>query len=911
MKWRLGVFAVLAVLTLAYRGMAVYTRFISPDTTTRATFQAIYVDGAVVVVGTDAECAWPGDRKHLCNREPHRGDRIVEIRDGKGGGGPVTGLFSYGALLKPIGADDPWAIVVERPLPDGGTRQVEIDLPPAIPIERTLNQSLASIGYDIVLPLLAMGVGMFIGFLRPRNNLAFLVALVFLGYSAVGLQSVAQFPPVWRELALLLQTAAVAFSPYLVLLFFLRFPKPSPVERAVPWLSYLFLFVACVVFVIEMFNQFTLHVSFANHQNFIDAMASVGLTTAVRTVFFAVYWVATIILSLTSISLNAIRAETRDDRRRMVLILVGTTAGLVAPLLIVAPIYGLGGPPTWLLLLGVPVIALFPALFVYAVVRHQVFGVRLIVRRGLQYALVSRGFLAVEGLAIFLALYFVAEPLFSRVMPGRGQSLASAGVALVTLGLVVGTWQLNRRISPLLDRHFFRDAYNTQRILTDLGKAVRQLASQPDRLIEKVTDEIVEALHPDQVAVFLANREWLYLTPLRDFEPIRLEPDRDNPTGVEFDVFVHRVVGPAPARRRTREPVVALYGRTTLPELLKEALVSEPEALDLYPATEGQPAPSSLEMFGDDEGCLRFNGRLIVPLATAGKVLGFIVLGEKLSEEPYSGENKEMLLAVAEQVAIALDYSLLIGQVAQQERLEQEIRIAQDVQRRLLPQERPALRTLKYTGKVRTALRVGGDFYDFFRMGDDQLGIAVADIAGKGLPAALLTASMQALVRSHAPTHTANLAALAEKVNIHLCESTDDSRFATLFFGVYDDSARRLRFLNAGHNAPILVRGNGNGEVHRLQPGGTVLGLFADRCFQEQSVDLAPGDLLLIFSDGIVEAMNENEEEFGDDRLLAAVRQHATLGEGALLERVLDNVGEFLGPVSPQDDITLIVARVV
>ncbi|MDX1389113.1 MAG: SpoIIE family protein phosphatase, partial [Acidobacteriota bacterium] len=680
---------------------------------------------------------------------------------------------------------------------------------------------------------------------------------------------------------------------------------------AVPWLSYLFLGVAGAVFMIEMVNQLTLHVSFAQHQKFLGMMASIGLTTAVRGVFFAVYWIVAIVLSLSSITLSAIRAETRDDRRRILLILVGATAGLVAPLLIVAPIYGPAGPPTWLLLLEVPVIALFPALFVYAVVRHQVFGPRLILRRGLQYALVSKAFLAFEGLVIFLALFLVAEPLFSRVMPGTGESLASAGVALATVGLVIGTWQLNRRIFPVIDRHFFRDAYNTQRILTDLGKAVRQLASRPDRLIEKVTDEIVEALHPDQVAIFLADREWFYLTPLREFERVRLMPDRDNPTGVEFAVFVHRVVGPAPSRRRTREPVVALYGRTTLPELLREALTREPLALDLYPVTEGQPAPSSLKKLGDDDGCLRFNGRLIVPLATAGKVLGFIVLGEKLSEEPYSRENKAMLLAVAEQVAIALDYSLLIAQVAQQERLEQEIRIAQDVQKRLLPQERPELRTLRYTGQVRTALRVGGDFYDFFRMGENQLGIAVADIAGKGLPAALLTASMQALVRSHAPTHADSLGSLAAKVNEHLCESTDDARFATLFFGVYDDTVRRLRFLNAGHNPPFLVRGNGNGEVRRLVPGGTVLGLFAGRRFEEQCVDLAPGDLLFIFSDGIVEAMNENEEEFGDDRLLAAIRKYARLGEGALLDHVLEDVGTFLGPVSPQDDITLIVARVV
>jgi sigma-B regulation protein RsbU (phosphoserine phosphatase) len=179
------------------------------------------------------------------------------------------------------------------------------------------------------------------------------------------------------------------------------------------------------------------------------------------------------------------------------------------------------------------------------------------------------------------------------------------------------------------------------------------------------------------------------------------------------------------------------------------------------------------------------------------------------------------------------------------------------------------------------------------------------------LSAALLTATLQALVRSHAPLHASDLGSLAVKVNQHLVESTDDSRFATLFFGVYDDTKRRLRFLNAGHNPPILVRTAGEGEVRRLDPGGMVLGFFPDTRYREQAIDLIPGDVLLVFSDGVVEAMNEHGEEFGDGRLVEVLRKHDGLPEGELLQQVLEEVGNFLGPVSPQDDITLIVARVV
>ena len=308
----------------------------------------------------------------------------------------------------------------------------------------------------------------------------------------------------------------------------------------------------------------------------------------------------------------------------------------------------------------------------------------------------------------------------------------------------------------------------------------------------------------------------------------------------------------------------------------------------------------------------RFDARIVVPLATQGRALGFLLLGQKRSEEHYARQDRELLLAVAEQVSIALDYSRMIEGVAEQQKLEREIQIAQDVQAKLFPQDRPVLRTLRCAGTCRTARGVGGDYFDFLQLGPDRLGIAVADIAGKGLSAALLMASLQALVRSHAPANAHGLDGFAGEINRHLCDSTDDARFATLFFGVYDDATRRLRYVNAGHNPPILLRqpGGAGDRVRRLLPTGTILGCFPERSWQEQVVDLAPGDLLVVFSDGIVEATNAADEQFSDPRLVSLVERSAHLGEDALAALVMEEVGRFLGGVPPQDDMTLIVAGV-
>jgi len=917
MKWRVTVLLVLAVLAVAYRGMAVYTRYFSPELATRANFRANYQSGAMVVNEVDFECRWPGERKELCTAEPHPGDRIQEIYDGQGQGGTVGGFFDFGALLRPINADDQWTMVVERPMQSGESKRITFAMPPSTPFELTTKQWLVGLGFDVYLPLLALAAALFIGMMKPNDKMAFLAALLFLVFATSFRQDVSQFPIFWREIALLLRTAAYCFAPYLILKFFLRFPDRSPLERRAPWLSPLFLALASGIFVLELAVRNSGYFSFVIFEKVLSFLGSVGLTVGLGNVAFRIFVAVTILLSLGSLAWNTVRAETRSDRRRMIIILMGALAGLPPFCALYLTDTGLLEAPFGLMVVAIPLIGLFPISFVYAIAKYRIFGIKIILRRGLKYALVSRGFLFIEGALIFLALYFAAGPLLAGLMPGSDTNLTSIGIAAATLGLVAGTRKLNKLIVPKIDKRFFRDAYDIRRILTELGRAVRLHVSRPEQLLTMVADEISTALHPDHVAIFLTDIRWPNLDPPEGDDVCRFEAEDGSLEEGRFQLFLQREFTPPgdESSRRSNLPDGALLaGRVSLSRLLHGSIGREPETMEIYPLLGSRPDRRQLELLPEgmiEEESLyrRFNTQLVLPLATAGKVLGFMLLGEKLSEEPYSREDKELLLSVAEQVATALDYCQLICRVAEQREFRKEIQIAQDVQARLFPQDRPPMQTLDYIGDCRSALGVGGDYYDFLALGPSLLGITVADIAGKGLSASLLMASLQALVRSHAPSLSEDLQEFAREINRHLCESTDDARFATLFFGVYDDQTRTLRYLNAGHNPPILIRSSG--EIQRLGIGGMVLGLFEENRYEEGRVALDPGDLLVIFSDGIVEAVNRQEEQFGDTTLVEVIKRNNNLPPGELLSSIVKEVDRFAGPVPPADDMTLIVARVV
>ncbi len=239
-------------------------------------------------------------------------------------------------------------------------------------------------------------------------------------------------------------------------------------------------------------------------------------------------------------------------------------------------------------------------------------------------------------------------------------------------------------------------------------------------------------------------------------------------------------------------------------------------------------------------------------------------------------------------------------------RAAQELEIAKQVQARLFPQTLPAIRTLEYAGTCIQARQVGGDYYDFLDLGGERFGLVIGDIAGKGIAAALLMANLQANLRVQCAMGLDQPQRLLRGVNQVFHENTAENAYATLFFAEYDDACRGLRYANCGHVPALLLRSDGC--LERLDSTGTVLGLFAEWDCSIGERRLSAGDVLALYTDGITESCSEAGEEFGEERLVEALRRHRGLCCQGLLEAVVDEVRRF-SPGEQADDITLTVAK--
>jgi serine phosphatase RsbU (regulator of sigma subunit)/catechol 2,3-dioxygenase-like lactoylglutathione lyase family enzyme len=249
---------------------------------------------------------------------------------------------------------------------------------------------------------------------------------------------------------------------------------------------------------------------------------------------------------------------------------------------------------------------------------------------------------------------------------------------------------------------------------------------------------------------------------------------------------------------------------------------------------------------------------------------------------------------------------------AQAARLEAErqtahdLAIAKQVQTRLFPQRQPLMRTLVYAGICHPARSVGGDYYDFLDLGSRRLGLVIADIAGKGIGAALLMANLQAALRSQSATAWEQPERFLRSVNQLLFENTAEGDYASLFFAEYDEGTRKMRYSNCGHPPALLLRGHDG--LERLEATCTVVGLFENWDCAMEERELTPGDDLLLYTDGVTEAVNSEGEEFGEERLLQAARRRRDLSLPELVADVADQARRF-GPHEQSDDITLIAAK--
>jgi sigma-B regulation protein RsbU (phosphoserine phosphatase) len=301
----------------------------------------------------------------------------------------------------------------------------------------------------------------------------------------------------------------------------------------------------------------------------------------------------------------------------------------------------------------------------------------------------------------------------------------------------------------------------------------------------------------------------------------------------------------------------------------------------------------------------RTRSEMVAPIISNDEVIGVFDL-ESDELNAYSKDDLEVLMLLASQVAIIIEKVMLHEQLIEKQRLETQLEVARQVQLELLPARDPQLEGFDISAYNFPTEEVSGDYYDWVRIYDDQIGIVIADVSGKGVPAALLMAFLRASLR--AATHIGYAPHISmSKVNYLLWESIERNQFVTSFYGILDASNRTLAYSNAGHNPPVLV--DRDGEAHFEERGGVPLGMFRDSRYYEYYLTLEPGQVLVLYTDGATEAMNPAGEEYGRDRLVEAVRQCRHLGAREMIDFIHRDVIDWTDGLGAHDDVTFFIIK--
>lgn len=297
---------------------------------------------------------------------------------------------------------------------------------------------------------------------------------------------------------------------------------------------------------------------------------------------------------------------------------------------------------------------------------------------------------------------------------------------------------------------------------------------------------------------------------------------------------------------------------------------------------------------------------LAAPLVLNGRTIGVFNLESDRLDSYHEGQL-ELVRAFASQSAVAIERARLTRDLLERRRLEKELAIAREIQESFLPKQAPHIPGFDLAGIARAHDEVGGDYFDFISVSEGQLGLAIADVSGKGIPAALIMAGFRMSLLAEIRNNFA-IRAIMRKVNSLLYESTDSDKFVTAFYGVLDVKSRVLTFANAGHNPPLLLRSDGSSE--HLHDGGVALGVLPDAQYEERPQALRPGDVLVLYTDGVSEAMSPDGDQFGEERIQEFVLRLRDRSASEIVEGLVASVTEWCEGRS-SDDLTLLVLKVL
>jgi len=698
------------------------------------------------------------------------------------------------------------------------------------------------------------GLGIIVNVLKPdmhSSRVFFYVCVAIGGYMVTS--------PDTQTTYLLnhINTFTLCFFPATVFHLFLIFPDRKPILKRRPYLEYLIYAPAFILAI--LYHLYYFGISGFIGSKWIQWLPEYQTLGAVTRSFTLLCAVGMLIFIIHAMS----KAPTTMARQRARMIVFGVSIGFLIPVLLMVAVYLLKVNFPWNFL--VLFVIFFPASIAYSIIKHNLFDAETIIRRTVGYILVSA---AVVGVYILLTVTF-------NVLMGKYQIAESQAFPIVfTLGVILVFNPLRDRIQSLVDRIFFRKEYDYGEIIDKVGGAITSLMDL-GQILKRLTQTFVEDMFINTTSVMLLSADGkAYQVYLADGEN-RQEVEK---TLIERD-----------------EPLVEILENEKR-ELTKIDVLEDPKL---------RQVSKSCAVFFE-----KLNASLMVPLIYQEKVIGLFSLGEKKSGKSYNRQDLDVFHAVANQGAVAIENARLFQESLEKQRMEEELAIGRELQISMLPAKCPEIVNFEIAAFSVPAREVGGDFYDFIEINANKLGLVIVDVTGKSVSGALVMSASRSIFRMLAENEL-TVSESMQRANRRAKKDIKSGMFIALLYAVVDAEARTLSLCSAGQTQPI-IRSAATGTTDFIETKGDKfpLGIFETVDYRETNLQLAAGDQIVLYTDGIVEAMNEKGEMFGFERLLNLIQNSESATAEALLQEINDRINGFAGNAAQHDDLTVIVLNV-
>lgn len=702
-----------------------------------------------------------------------------------------------------------------------------------------------------ILGLAFLVIGYIVGMTKPQESaqqIFYFLGLMFM-LQVGGMASPSA--PVYNTILLIDNTASNLLLPPLFLHFFLHFPVKRDVVVKRRW------------FVPLLYGVSLLNIGMLVCLRFIARidMSDSLFPIAARVVYF-LYILVGFLLFISSYR----KIRTKEARRPLSIILWGTALGLASVFYFI--VMGAVMPLSQIfifhqaLLSPALLIIAIPVSFGYAIFKYRLMDIEIVVKKSLVYSLITAN-IAV----IYLVLVFGIGQLLGGMLGEENNKIMTV-LAIIVIAFVFDP--VKRRVQSIVDRLFYRERYNYQKALLEFSQELPRLIDL-HKIVDSVAATISKTMHIENVFLSVydkAKDEWI-----------------------------------AYVKRETDVQCHFKDGEGSLVKLLKDTrtaqffyrLKDESESNRLHP--------------DDREMIIRANVVLSIPMLLQNRLTGILNLGPKLSGKIYSQEDVDLLTTVASQAAIAIENARLHLEELEKQKIEKELETARRIQQGLLPKENPKIEGLDVSGISIPATSVGGDYFDFIELDEKHLVVIVGDVSGKGMSAALYMSKIQGMVQLASGMYSSPRDILVE-VNRKIYDGIERNSFITMIVALFDLEEHKTIICRAGHN-PVLL--SVNGTISSLKMKGIGLGLEEGSIFEQELEQMektfAPGNTFIFYSDGLTEAMNRDQVEFGEDRVVELVRSNIHLNAAEIQQKVIAEVERFRGDAEQNDDITVVVVK--